>query len=203
KEKYFDFKNPGEIFTELTGITANAPVDYSGMSYERLEKEMGLFWPCPSPNHPGTPRLFEGGKFFHPDQKAKFFGYEYRAPAEDVDADYPLFFTTGRVVSQYLSGTQTRRIGELVDQYPEPLCEIHPLMAAKLGVKDKMPVRVITRRGEMVVPAQVVTTIRPDTVFVPYHWAGKKAANQLTNRALDPISKIPEFKVCACRVEKA
>ena len=119
-----------------------------------------------------------------------------------MDAEYPLYFTSGRVVSQYLSGTQTRRIGALVDQYPEPLCELHPLLAAKLGIKNRDLVKVSTRRGEITLPALVVKTIRPDTVFIPYHWPGKKAANQITHRALDPISKIPEFKVCACKVEK-
>ncbi len=202
KEKYFTYANAGEMFTELTAASKGGPIDYSGMTYERIEKNMGIFWPCPAPDHPGTPRLFEGGKFHHPDGRAKFHAYDYRPPAEDVDAEYPLFFTSGRVVSQYLSGTQTRRIGGLVDQYPEPLCEIHPLLAAKLGIKDRDPVKVTTRRGEIVVPAQVVQTIRPDTIFIPYHWPGKKAANLLTNRALDPISKIPEYKVCACRLEK-
>ena len=191
-----------EIFNELTAASKGGPVDYSGMTYERVEKNMGLFWPCPAPDHPGTPRLFERGRFHHPDGKARFHAYDYRPPAEDVDDEYPIFFTNGRVVSQYLTGTQTRRIGSLVDQYPEPLCEIHPLLAEKLGVRDRDVVRVTTRRGEITVPAQIVKTIRPDTVFIPYHWPGKKAANQLTHRALDPISKIPEFKVCACKVEK-
>ncbi|MBI2948343.1 MAG: molybdopterin oxidoreductase family protein [Verrucomicrobia bacterium] len=202
KRKGFEFENAGEIFNELTAATQGAPIDYSGMTYERIERNMGLFWPCPAPDHAGTPRLFEGGKFFHPDGKAKFHAHDYRPPAEDVDEEFPLFFTSGRVVSQYLSGTQTRRIGSLVDQYPEPLCEMHPRLAEKLGVNDRDPVRVITRRGEITVPAQIVKTIRPDTVFVPYHWPGKKSANQITHRALDPISKIPEFKVCACRIEK-
>ncbi len=202
KEKFFPYKNPGEIFTELTAASKGGPIDYSGMTYEKIEQNMGIFWPCPAPEHPGTPRLFEGGKFHHPDGKAKFHAYEYRPPSEDVDAEYPIFFTSGRVVSQYLSGTQTRRIGGLVDQYPEPLCEMHPLLAARFGIKDRDLVKVTTRRGEMTLPAQVVKSIRPDTVFVPYHWAGKKAANQSPNRWLDPISKIPEFKVCACRIEK-
>ncbi len=202
KEKFFNYSSPGEIFTELSAASKGGPIDYSGMTYEKIERNMGIFWPCPSPESLGTPRLFEGGKFHHPDGRAKFHAYEYRPPAEDIDAEFPIFYTTGRVVSQYLSGTQTRRIGALVDQYPEPLCEMHPILAAKLGIKDRDLVKVTTRRGEMVVPAQVVKTIRPDTVFIPYHWAGKKAANQLTNRALDPISKIPEFKVCACKVEK-
>jgi assimilatory nitrate reductase catalytic subunit len=146
--------------------------------------------------------LFEDHQFPRPGGRAKFHAFPYRPPAEDVDPEYPIFFTSGRVVSQYLSGTQTRRIGALVDQYPEPLCEIHPLLAARLGIRDRDPVRITTRRGELIVPAQVVRTIRPDTVFVPYHWAGRQSANLITHRALDPISKIPEFKVCACRVEK-
>ena len=202
KEKFFTYANAGEIFTELTRASKGGPIDYSGMTYAKIEDNNGIFWPCPAPEHPGTPRLFEGGKFHHPDGKAKFHAYEYRPPAEDVDAEYPIFYTTGRVVSQYLSGTQTRRIGDLVDQYPEPLCEIHPILAEKLGIKDRDLVKVSTRRGEITLPAQVVKSIRPDTVFIPYHWPGKKSANQLTNRALDPISKIPEFKVCACKVEK-
>ena len=120
-----------------------------------------------------------------------------------VDEDYPIWLTTGRVVSQYLSGTQTRRIGGLVAQYPKPLCEMHPQLAARLGIADGDTVTVSSRRGSMTLPAHVVNTIRPDTVFIAYHWAGREAANQLTNRALDPISKMPEFKVAAVRVTTA
>ncbi len=199
---YFPYAMTEDIFRELTKASKGAIVDYSGMDYNKIEKNMGVFWPCPSIKHPGTPRLFEGNRFYHADGKARFHGFEYRAPAEDIDSEFPLLFTTGRVVSQYLSGNQTRRIGPLVDQYPEPKCEMHPLLAGRLGVKEGDLVNVITRRGDIIVPAQVVKTIRPDTVFVPYHWPGKKSANLLTNRALDPISKIPEYKVCACRVEK-
>jgi assimilatory nitrate reductase catalytic subunit len=199
---HFPYAIPKDIFRELCAASEGGRVDYSGMDYKKIEDNMGIFWPCPSRDHPGTPRLFEGGQFHHADGRARFQAFEYRPPAEDVDDEYPLFFTTGRVVSQYLSGNQTRRIGGLVDQYPEPLCEIHPVLAKRLGVKNGEPVRVVSRRGEIVVPAQVVQTIRPDTVFVPYHWPGKKSANLLTNRALDPVSKIPEFKVCACRVER-
>lgn len=201
-KKWFNYRNPGEIFSELTAASRGGPIDYSGMSYEKIEKNMGVFWPCPTPDHPGTPRLFEGGKFHHPDGRAKFHAYEYRPPQEDIDPEYPIYFTSGRVVSQYLSGTQTRRIGSLVDQYPEPLCEMHPMLAEKLGIQDRDIVKVSTRRGDITLPAQVVKSIRPDTVFIPYHWAGNKAANQITIRALDPISKIPEFKVCACKIEK-
>src|SRR5262245_35725585 len=199
---YFPYAITNDIFRELAQASEGAVVDYSGMDYEKIESHMGIFWPCPSIKHPGTPRLFEGNRFYHADGRARFYGFKYRPPAEDVDSEFPIFFTSGRVVSQYLSGNQTRRIGALVDQYPEPKCEMHPVLAARLGVKDGDHVRVVTRRGEITVPAQVVKTIRPDTVFVPYHWPGNKSANLLTNRALDPISKIPEYKVCACRVEK-
>ena len=135
----------------------------------------------PEEGHPGTPRLFEGGRFYHPDGRARFHPVPYREPAEVVDADYPVWLTTGRVVSQYLSGTQTRRIGGLVDQYPEPLCEMHPQLAASLGVANGDLVTVTSRRGSMTLPARVVNTIRPDTVFIPYHWpgrAGRQPADQ-------------------------
>ncbi len=201
-EKYFNFENAENIFNELSEASSGGPIDYSGMSYERIEKQMGIFWPCPSEDHPGTPRLFEKGKFAHPDGRAKFHAFTYRPPDEDIDSEYPIFFTSGRVVSQYLSGTQTRRIGALVDQYPEPLCEIHPYLAEKLNISQGELIRVSTRRGNIELPAQIVKTIRPDTIFIPYHWPGKKAANRITNRALDPISKIPEFKVCACKIDK-
>jgi len=200
---YFSYGTAEDIFLELSAATKGGIADYSGMTYSKIENNMGVFWPCPSPDHPGTPRLFEDGRFMHDDGRARFHACEYRPPAEDVDSEYPIFFTSGRVVSQYLSGNQTRRIGALVDQYPEPLCEMHPILAARVGVTQGDQVRVKTRRGEIVVPVQIVKTIRPDTVFVPYHWPGKKSANLLTNRALDPISKIPEYKVCACRVERA
>ena len=108
--------------------------------------------------------------------------------------------TTRPVVSQYLSGTQTRRIGKLVDQYPEPLLEIHPELAKKYNIKQRELVKVLTRRGEGTFPANIVETIRKDTVFIPYHWPGLKSANLLTPGTLDPISKIPEFKVSACKL---
>src|SRR5262249_25254364 len=123
-------------------------------------------------------------------------------PAEDVDEEFPIILTTGRVVSQYLSGTQTRRIGPLVDQYPEPRIEMHPQLANRLGIADGEWARIESRRGVCLLRVQGVATIRPDTIFVPYHWAGARSINQVTVSAQDPISKIPEFKVCAVRVLK-
>jgi assimilatory nitrate reductase catalytic subunit len=106
------------------------------------------------------------------------------------------------VVSQYLSGTQTRRIGGLVDIYPEPKVEIHSRLAQQHGIAAGDLVTVTTRRAEITLPALVVKTIRPDTVFIPYHWPHEKSANRLTHRTLDPRSKIPEFKVSACRIRR-
>jgi assimilatory nitrate reductase catalytic subunit len=217
----FTFNEPRAIFEELRIASKGGVADYSGVTYEKIERQMGVFWPCYAEDpktgapidHAGTPRLFEpgsynpvakgAGPFYFPDGKARFNIADYRTPVDDVDAEYPIFLTTGRVVSQFLSGTQTRRIGPLVDQYPEPRIEMHPKLAAKLGISDREWTTVETRRGTMTLRAMVVTTIRPDTIFIPYHWAGKKSANQLTVAAQDPISKIPQYKVCACRIRKA
>jgi assimilatory nitrate reductase catalytic subunit len=145
----------------------------------------------------------EGGRSFHPDGKCRFTTTQWRESGDPVDSDFPVYLTTGRVVSQYLSGTQTRRIGELVDQYPNPRVEIHPRLAAAYGIKQDDWVTVTTRRSEVTLQALVVKTIRPDTVFIPYHWPGERSANQLTHRTLDPSSRIPEYKVSACRLQKA
>jgi len=218
----FTFASPLEIFEELRIASKGGVADYSGVTWEKIDRQMGVFWPCyshdprtgaPTPDHEGTPRLFEpgsynpiakgAGPFYFPDGRARFNVADHRDPIDDADADYPIFLTTGRVVSQFLSGTQTRRIGPLVQQYPEPRLELHPRLAATLGIADGDWATAATRRGTMTLRAQVVTTIRPDTVFIPYHWAGKKSANQLTVAAQDPISKIPQYKVCGCSVRKA
>ena len=127
----------------------------------------------------------------------------YTPPTEDTDAEYPLMLTTGRVVSHFLSGAQTRRIGPLVDQCPDPYIEVHPQLAEKIGLANGDRATVETRRGSITLPVRVVKTIRPDTLFIPYHWPGDKSANQVTIAAQDPISKIPEYKVCAARLKKA
>jgi len=217
----FTFDGPRAIFEELRRASKGGIADYSGITYEKVEAQMGVFWPCYSEDpqtgravdHTGTPRLFErgsynpiakgNGPFYFPDGKARFNVAEYRPPVDDISDEYPVFLTTGRVVSQFLSGTQTRRIGPLVDQYPEPRIEIHPRLAAKLDIRDGDWTIAETRRGAITLRAMVVTTIRPDTIFIPYHWAGEKSVNRLTVAAQDPISKIPQYKVCGCRVRKA
>ena len=203
KGEYFKFPSTREIFDEMRVASKGGTADYFGITWERLEKEMGLFWPVPSEDHPGTPRFFEGGHFKHPDGKAHFLVADVRAGGDPLDEEYPLYLTTGRVVSQFLSGTQTRRIGPLVDQNPEPRAEIHPELAARHGIANGDLVTVTSRRTSVTLPAMVVRTIRPDTVFIPYHWPGRRSANNLTHRTLDPRSKIPEFKNSACRIAKA
>jgi assimilatory nitrate reductase catalytic subunit len=222
RSKGFTFASPREIFEELRIASKGGVADYSGVTYEKVERELGVFWPCyshdprtgePLADHPGTPRLFEpgsynpiakgAGPFYFPDGRARFNVADFRPPVDDASEEYPLLLTTGRVVSQFLSGTQTRRIGPLVRQYPEPRIEMHPRLADRLGIADGDWAIAETRRGSITLRAMVVTTIRPDTIFIPYHWPGRKSANQLTVAAQDPISKIPQYKVCGCRVRKA
>ncbi|MCX4739340.1 molybdopterin oxidoreductase family protein [Streptomyces antibioticus] len=155
----------------------------------------------PVPSHPGTPRLFLD-RFATPDGRARFAAVTHRPAAEESDADYPVLLTTGRVVAQYQSGAQTRRVDELNAAAPGPFVELHPRLAARLGAAEGDPLAVVSRRGRAVAPARITTNIRPDTVFMPFHWPGEGRANTLTNPALDPTSRMPEFKVCAVRVER-
>ncbi|MBT1091922.1 molybdopterin oxidoreductase family protein [Streptomyces sp. Tu102] len=220
-----------EVFEELRRASAGGPADYSGITYRRLAEENGVFWPCPAATgaaddagdsedasldagpddpaqdhdadaapHPGTPRLFLD-RFATPDGRARFAPVSHRAAAEEPDDEYPVLLTTGRVVAQYQSGAQTRRVDELNTAAPGPFVELHPRLAARLGAADGDPLAVISRRGRAVAPARITTAIRPDTVFMPFHWPGEGRANTLTNPALDPTSRMPEFKTCAVRVE--
>jgi assimilatory nitrate reductase catalytic subunit len=220
RERGFTFASPGEIFEELRRASKGGVADYSGITYEKIDRQKGVFWPCRDTDangvpvdDPGTPRLFEpgswnpvakgAGPFYFPDGKARFHAIRYEPPTEDVDADYPVILTTGRVVNMFLSGNQTRRIGPLVDQYAEPLLELHPILARQHGIATNDWVTIESRRGSLTIRCQVVTTIRPDTIFVPYHWPGPKSVNLATISSQDPISKIPEYKVCAARIRKA
>lgn len=188
-------------FDELRRASAGGVADYAGITYERIIKEDGVFWPCPDESHPGTPRLF-ADKFPTPDGRARFHPVEFRASHEEPDPEYPLYLTTGRVMSHYQSGTQTRRVPKLMQLTPESFVEIHPSMARVYGISEGEAVRLVTRRGTASVKARLTPTIRMDTLFVPFHFGDTGRANLLTNPALDPTSRIPEFKVCAVRIEK-
>ncbi|MGW3549955.1 molybdopterin oxidoreductase family protein [Streptomyces griseoincarnatus] len=199
--------DPEEVFEELRRASEGGPADYSGITYRRLAEENGVFWPCPSPGaaaeatvHPGTPRLFLD-RFATEDGRARFVPVSHRAVAEEPDEEYPVLLTTGRVVAQYQSGAQTRRVDELNTAAPGPFVELHPRLARRIGAAEGEPVAVVSRRGRAVAPARITTSIRPDTVFMPFHWAGEGRANTLTNPALDPTSRMPEFKACAVRLE--
>ena len=192
---------PVVVFDELRRASAGGVADYAGISYERIVDEEGVFWPCPGEGHPGTPRMFLD-RFATPDGRARFVAVEHRPVAEEIDADYPTYLTTGRVLQHYQSGAQTRQVRALVDAQPEPFVEVHPDLAELHGLDDGDTVRVVSRRGVAVGRVRVTESIRVDTVFMPFHWGGTGSVNRVTNAALDPISRMPEFKVCAVRLER-
>jgi assimilatory nitrate reductase catalytic subunit len=194
----FATSEPAAVFAELGAATAGARADYSGITYDKIRRQQGVFWPCPSPEHTGTPRLF-AERFFHPDGKARFIVARDRASAETPDGEYPLYFTTGRYREHYNSGAQTRMVRQLVEAKPEPRVQIHPRLAATLGAEEGGRLMVESRRGGVAFTVSLTADIRPDTLFAPFHWGGKQAANVLTVPALDPTSRMPEFKVCAVR----
>jgi assimilatory nitrate reductase catalytic subunit len=192
---------PQEAFEELRRASKGGLSDYSGITYSRLDDEQ-LHWPVPSTEHPGTPRLFLD-RFAHADGLARFVPVDHTGPAEPPDAEFPLQATTGRVLQHYQSGAQTRRIGELVKAVPEMYVEVHPDTAARAGLAPDEPAHVVSRRGRVTATVRCVPSMRVDAVFLPFHFPGDGRANLLTNPALDPTSRMPEFKVCAVRLERA
>jgi assimilatory nitrate reductase catalytic subunit len=192
--------DPERVFGELRRASAGGPADYSGISYERIAASGGVFWPCPAPGHPGTPRMFLD-RFPTPDGRARFFPVEHHPAAEEPDAEYPVYLTTGRLLQHYQSGAQTRRVRALREAQPEPAVEVHPDLAAACAIGNGDRVRVVSRRGAAEGRARITDTVRPDTVFMPFHWGGARSVNLVTNPALDPVSRMPEFKVCAVRLE--
>jgi assimilatory nitrate reductase catalytic subunit len=199
--QYFSDSNK-EVFEEFRRASGGGTADYAGITYERIVAEDGIFWPCPSAGHPGTPRLFLD-RFGTDDGRAKFHAVDHRPSAEVPDGQFPYFLTTGRVLAQYQSGTQTRRIADLNAADPDPFVEIHPDTARGLLIAEGDLVVLESRRGRIVIKARLTRDIRLDTLFVPFHWGAAGSANALTLAALDPVSKIPEFKVCAVRLERA
>jgi assimilatory nitrate reductase catalytic subunit len=201
KQQFFPFVGPRQIFEELRRASAGGQADYAGITYEKIEANQGVFWPCPSENHPGTKRLFQEN-FPTPTGRAQFHAVTYRPSAEEPDQDYPFYLTTGRVLAQYQSGTQTRRIDPLCEMASTPLVEMHPLAARSLGLADGDLCELTTRRGSALFLVKITSAIRDDTVFAPFHWGGLQSVNRLTNPALDPVSRMPEFKVCAVHIKR-
>ncbi|MPZ82846.1 MAG: molybdopterin-dependent oxidoreductase [Actinophytocola sp.] len=188
-----------EVFAELRRASAGGPADYSGVSYDRLRAGEALHWPVPGPGHPGTPRAFLES-FAHPDGRARFVPVDHGGPAEPPDAEFPLQATTGRVLQHYQSGAQTRLVAELAGAVPAAFVEVHPDTAARAGLADGDLAAVASRRGRTHATVRLVPSLRPDLVFLPFHFPGDGRANLLTNPALDPTSRMPEFKVCAVRL---
>ncbi|WBB97021.1 molybdopterin oxidoreductase family protein [Solwaraspora sp. WMMA2080] len=193
--------DPQTVYDELRRASAGGIADYAGISYQRIEAEDGVFWPCPAGGHPGTPRLFTE-RFATPDGRARFIRVEHRDPAELPDRSYPYLLTTGRIMGQYQSGNQTRRSPSLASTASDPKAEIHPDLARRLGIGTADLVELTTRRGRAVFRAYLTEHIRPDTVFVPFHWGGTASANALTDPTLDRHSRMPAFKVCAVAVRR-
>jgi assimilatory nitrate reductase catalytic subunit len=188
--------DPRTVYDELRRASAGGIADYSGISWERLDAGEELFWPCPDELHPGSPRLF-AESFPTPDGRARFVAVTHRPVTERLNSRYPFLLTTGRSRTHYQSGAQTRRNTALAAAEPSVYAEIHPELAALLGVADGDAIRLTTRRGTVVVSARLTDGIRADTVFVPCHWA---RVNDLTSDRLDPTSRMPEFKSCAVAV---
>lgn len=191
----FNFNTPEEVFNEISKVTPQ----YGGVTYERLGVD-GLHWPCKTLDDPGTP-ILHCEKYLTPDGLGNIFAVEYKDPDEMANQEYPLTLTTGRIIFHYHTGTMTRRSKHMSDEIDEGFVEIHPDDAKVLKIKNKEKIKVSTKRGEVVVNAKITPNIKQGVIFMPFHFA-ETAANILTNPALDPNCKIPEYKVCAAKVEK-
>ena len=188
------YTHPIEIFDEMRTLTPS----YAGISYDRIEN-IGIQWPCPNEEHPGT-KYLHSGKFAR--GKGLFMGIEYKESQELPDEEYPLLLTTGRLLYHYHTRSMTSRVAGLNKKSPESFIEIHPDTASSIGIGEGDLVKVTSRRGSITVKAKVSDIVDKNVVFIPFHFA-EGAANKLTNAALDPKSKIPEYKVCAVQVEKS
>ncbi|GAC1520362.1 MAG: molybdopterin oxidoreductase family protein [Marmoricola sp.] len=192
--------DPAEVFDELARASAGGKADYSGLSHARLDDGTAYHWPVVAGGD-STARIF-ADRFGHPDGKARLIAVRPGRPADDLRPEAPVYLVTGRVLSHYQSGAQTRRVGELVKAAPEAFVELHPSLARRHLIEDGDLVEVASTRGTVVAGARISRSIRPDTVFLPFHWPGDASANLATNDATDPISGMPEFKVCAVQISK-
>jgi assimilatory nitrate reductase catalytic subunit len=201
KGKYFSFTSAQEIFNELRIASRGGLADYYGMTYDRLKEESGILWPCPTLEHKGTERLFQQS-FAHKDGKAVMVAVSNTpvVPKEKPSEEFPLYLTTGRVMSHYLTGVQTRKSSSLAARNFESYMEIHPATARKFGIQDQSLVKIESKRGSIVVRSNWSDTIRQDTVFVPFHWTDSQNVNRLVSGALDPTCKMPGFKVSAVKI---
>jgi formate dehydrogenase major subunit len=191
----WDYDSTAEVMEEVKSLT---PL-YGGITQERVDREGGVQWPCWDDDHPGTVRLYEE-EFNTDDGKANLQGIGYSEPAELPDEEYPFTLTTGRVLYQYHTGTMTHREEGIMQYTPSDFVEIHPDTAVNHGIESGDMVQVTSRRGEIVVPAQVTDRVGPDNVFVPIHFA-ESAVNRLTDEEhLDPAAATPEYKVSAVRI---
>jgi formate dehydrogenase major subunit len=184
--------SPAQVMREIASLSPS----YAGISYFRLEEECELHWPCPDADHPGTP-ILHAEKFTR--GKGLFSPVEYRAPAEGTSNEYPLILTTGRLLTHYHTGSMTRRVKALNEIEPHNRAWINPVDAQDAGVKNGEEIGLASRRGAIRLEAKVTDKVATGTVFVPFHF-GESPANALTNPALDPVAKIPEFKVAAVRI---
>jgi ferredoxin-nitrate reductase len=202
-----DFSDAEAVFDEYKHLTAGTLVDVSGISYRRLREEGPIQWPCPADDHPGTARLYLDHHFATLDGRAHFIVTEHQEPAEPTSPEFPLILTTGRVRNQWHTMTRTGKAPALLKHTPEPYLEVHPDDAAETGVHDGEFVEVRSRRGVFIAQARVTRTMRRGTCFAPFHWGRTKgefkAANNLTNRAMDPTSKQPELKFAAVAIKPA
>jgi predicted molibdopterin-dependent oxidoreductase YjgC len=192
----FEYAAPPDIFREMASLWPAL----AGMSYERLDAS-GLQWPCPTPDHPGTRYLYAES---FPRGRARFVPVgQGSAAAELPEADYPYVLNTGRLLYHWHGGTLTRRVQGLLELAPRLEIAVNPVDARRLGLGDGAPLRVVSRRGELTGHAHITEAVRPGAVFVPFVKLEASAANFLTNSALDPSARIPEYKVCAVRLEPA
>ncbi len=197
-EDQFTYEHPSQIFDEMARLT---PI-LAGISYDRLDKEGGIQWPCPAPDHPGTPYLY--ADTFPRGPRARFIGYQ-QGPLSDERPSrrYPLILNTGRVLYHWHGGTMTRRVSGLLARAPDLEVSINPADGDKYGIADGQTIRVSSRRGELTGRALFTDRMRAGEVFIPFVKLSESAANFLTNSAYDPDTMIPEYKVCAVRVEAA
>jgi formate dehydrogenase major subunit/formate dehydrogenase alpha subunit len=192
----WEYASPAAVMDEIAALTPS----YAGVSFSRLDRGEQLHWPVKGPDHPGTP-ILHIGQFTR--GKGKFHAIDHLPPEELPDAEYPILLTTGRVLYHWHGGEMTRRASGLLEIYPESLVEIHPEDALKIGLNGSRAVTVTSRRGQMTARALVTDRVSPGIIFANFHFPGDQNVNNVTIFALDPVAKIPEYKVCAVRIAPA